>query len=352
MDHHRYTWLASTYRPSGLGITEFGILDLFAQSESLSAYGIFKPNEDLESIALYYRHSSYKDVHKRVKRLVQLKLIDRIDESFERGAKHYKITPYGLITYLDQLSTSVSRRYIVSNKKNIVIQSLLMEFLEEQTIDSLDRLEQFPTTEISQYLQDCCSITAKICKYFWTELERCNITDILPPDDVIQKYMSYLDGKSIDQYTLDEIEKYKKRLKNKLDDSEIDNKELRERIDFSNTKYILSSPDVPSFHPSIRNYLEERPPFPLLDIYYDVVWLLDIRIEYMKVLLVFNIISQLAEKIINLKVESKDQLEKLLLEGSKGRPLRHLLKDKQFIELVKLVKKDFDIGYKQFLHYH
>ncbi len=100
--------------------------------------------------------------------------------------------------------------YIFRNKENTVIRSLLLEFLEEETIDSFLSLTEYPTQDIGEFLHDCCSITADICKEFWTEIERYNITDILPNDDTIQKYMSYLDGKLVDQHILDEIKEYKK----------------------------------------------------------------------------------------------------------------------------------------------
>jgi hypothetical protein len=80
--------------------------------------------------------------------------------------------------------------YMFRNKENTVIRSLCL-FLEEETIDSFLSLKEYPTQDIGEFLHDCCSITADICKEFWTESERYNITDILPNDDTIQKYMSY-----------------------------------------------------------------------------------------------------------------------------------------------------------------
>ena len=50
--------------------------------------------------------------------------------------------------------------------------------------------EEFPTTKIEQYLHDCCSIVTDICRGFSTSVERYNIIDILPSDNIIQKYMS------------------------------------------------------------------------------------------------------------------------------------------------------------------
>jgi hypothetical protein len=356
MPYFEYMWLASTYRPTELGHAEIEILYLFAISKSESVYGIFKVLKEF-----WHRKKSpaYKDVHKRVKRLLHLKLVDQIKEHFERGAKHYKITPYGLITCLDSyMLLSYHHGFILNHKENIVIRSLLLEFLEEETIDSFLSLREFPTMDIGEYLHDCCSITADICKEFWTKIERYNITDILPNDDIIQKYMSYLDGKPVDQHILDEISEYKKRLTAKLNNNnnKSDNKELASAVDEYEGKHfshdaIRHYERTQSIMPYNRSYLEERPPFPLLDIYYDLVWSLSIRLEEKTKLLAFNLVSQLGEMIINSKIESQDKLEDFL-EGGRDYSLSHILNDKQFIELVRAVKKEFDVGYKQFLYYH
>jgi hypothetical protein len=77
-------------------------------------------------------------------------------------------------------------RHIIDNKYNIAIRSLLLELLEEETIDSFHLLKDFPARDIKRYLHDCCSITTDICRSFWTWIERYNITDILPSDDLVQ----------------------------------------------------------------------------------------------------------------------------------------------------------------------
>jgi hypothetical protein len=106
-----------------------------------------------------------------------------------------------------------------------------------------------------------------------------------------------------------------------------------------------------SFKPYNRNYLQERPPFPLLDLYYDVVWKLSIRLKEKTKLLAFNLVSRLGDMVIASKIEDQDSLEYVLRRG-RDYSLRQILKDNRLIELVRAVKKDFDTGYKQFLYYH
>jgi hypothetical protein len=332
------------------------ILTIFASSESQSAYGIFKELKRLAKMWHRERSSGYKDVHKRVKRLVHLKLIDQIEEHFERGAKHYKITPYGLITYAGRVLTD-DHAYITYNKENTVIQSLLLEFLEEETIDSFYKLKEFPGADIGEYLQECCSMTADICKNFWTKIERYKITDILPDDYTIQKYMSYLDGKPVDRHILDEIEKYRKRLAAKLtSNEESDKRELTNEVDWYNRKYfsaqaIRGYEEYKLTEPYSRISLEERPPFPLLDIFQNIGVRLVVGLNQKTELLAFNIVSILGNIITNSKIKTQDELEDYL-ERRVDYSLSHILKDKRFMELVRTVKEEFDTGYKQFLYYH
>ena len=346
MPYFWYTWLASTYRPPDLGRTESMILDCFANKDSQSVYGIFK--ELGKTIA-------YKDVHKRVKRLLQLKLIEQIDDHFERGAKHYRITPYGLITKLSG-AIDIRPRFILINKKNVVIQSLLLQFFEEQTIESFFRfLKEFPTEDICYYLHDCGSITKDICKEFWTEFDRYNITDILPSEDVIQRYMAYLDKKSVDQNVLDEIKKYEKRLQERLQDKGT------ERFNLANA---VSSYDQDHFHqrnsyyevfpynPFIKDFREERPPFPFLKIYYNIVVRLNIALEEEIESLAFSLVSHMGRIIRRKKIKTKQQLEEDILVGNRDHSLNYMLKDKNIIELIREIKKNFDTGYQQFMYYH
>ena len=168
----------------------------------------------------------YKDVHKRVKRLLQLKLIYQTGNHFERGAKHYRVTPYGAIASLDKSIFLPVPRFrdamqqygeVIYNKDNIVIQSLLAEFLEQKTINNFDKLLNSIAIGLMGYMHDCCSLATDLCKSFWSSVESYKITDILPSDDIIQKYMADLDGKPIDEHVLNEIKEYEERLKKRLD---------------------------------------------------------------------------------------------------------------------------------------
>ena len=196
MECKPYAYLASTYRPPELGSAEIDILYSFVEG-SQSAYDILKKKRQEDRVT--EKRTNYKDVHKRVKRLEELKLIasmpSQTNRYFERGAKHYSLTPYGLITSLDKV-LSYDHRHILYNKHNIAIRALLSDLFEIDTIDSFDLLKDFPGINLERYLHDCCSITSDICRGFWTGIQRYNLTNILPSDEIIQRYMVHLDWRS------------------------------------------------------------------------------------------------------------------------------------------------------------
>ena len=140
------------------------------------------------------------------------------------------------------------------------------------------------------------------------------------------------------------------------DNKESDDKQLANAVDNYDKEYF--SPEgvryytrYKRFRPQIRNYVEERPPFPLLDIFHDIVWDLSERLEDKTKLLAFHIVSILGDMVNIIKIKNQDELEKLF-ESARDYSLPHLLGVKRFIEIVRAVKEEFDIGYKQFLCYH
>jgi hypothetical protein len=400
-------WTVSTYRPVEIGEVEVKILRQFAENDSsFSVYQIFKGfkqdleieheflrsssalkslqsarkrllkkfegnNETKTKINNYYFNfdidhlnksvkkpnsgpASYKNIHKRVIRLAQLKLIGEIKGDFKRGAKHYRISTYGL-TYFDKV-TAESEEQILLHIQHLIIRALLLRFFQQNTLESFYMLKEYPTKDIGDYLHDCCSTTTSICKEFWTRNKQYQIDDILPPDEIIQQYMAYLDGESVDQYVLNSIKEYEIRLLKKLDTNtstdntiERDKERLAAAVGIYERIYFTKRRDLPYF----RNYAEERPPFPLLDIYYDIVWKLYLMLDSKIKSLAHNLVYQLGEIVKSERVETQKGLEEEILEkGSLDFSIYHILRDKKFFGLIRNIKDEFDIGYKQFLYYH
>jgi len=310
--------------------------------------------------------ASYKNTHKRVKRLAQLKLIEEIKGNYERGARYFRISTYGRIASLAKFSSDTPD-YIRKHKSEIVFQHLLFQFFEEETIDSFSSLKEYPTVDIGDYLQDCCSITISVCKEFWAKIKQYQIDDILPSDEIIQEYMSYLDGRYVDQSVLSEIKKYEKRLliKYQVNDSDSGNDEFRknvlaQEVDSYNQdyfrhpfrSYIYRLHMYADHLPKTRDYVVEKPPFPLLDIYYNLVYELRMKLETRVKSLLNDSDTFLGEIVNSAKIKTREKLEDEILEHGRDYSIHYILADKKFFELVKTVKEEFDTGFKQFSYYH
>lgn len=317
MNFREYSWKVSTYRPVELGDVEFEILSYFANGSSFSTYEVFKKFNKVRATSPYTRAKTptlYKNIHKRVKRLAQLKLIEETGEYSDRRAKHYRVSTYGLISFAGREITE-SDHHIKHNKKDIVIQCLLLQFFEEKTIDSASN--PF-SQEICYYLHDCCSVTISICRQHWNKIKQYNIEDILPSDEAIQKYMSYLDDNKVDQSILNEITEYEKKL--------------------------LRKSQISNFVKSIY------PTFPLEDIHSNIVSAIQDQLSKKIESLASTLVTRLGELVAYEEIKSKEEIEKIL-ESIHDYFLSHVLKDKKFFELVSIMKKNFDLGYRQFLYY-
>ena len=336
MEERGYTWLVSTFRPVELGSVELDILSLFLENQSNSTYNIYKKSKEvgIKRDPRYPKPIAYKNIHKRVKRLKQLGLIEPIEGHFDRGAKYYRASPYGLITYIGTVITEASS-YINYNTDNLVIRSLLLQSFEEETISSFRSLKEFPTADIGEYLHECCSTTISICKGFWTKYNQYNTKNALPSDEIIQKYMAYIDGESVDRYVLDKIEEYRRGLPPHLQFPKSDD------YFYKNTR-----------PPKKSKYNFEESPLPLLDIHFNIVVQLEITLEIKAKTLAFNLVSQLGGIVTSGElIKSKEELEEGVLESGRDYSLYNILNDKRFIELVRKIKRDFEYGYKQFLYY-
>jgi hypothetical protein len=342
----RFSSLASTYRPPELGSAEVNILNIFAKSYSQSTYDILK--ELKRYVPRTEKGPGYKDVHKRVKRLLQLKLIYQTENHFERGAKHYKITPYGLIASLDKdkdifysrLSEKSGYEDVICNTDNFVIWSLLTEFFSEQeTINNFDKLPL--ATDLMGYLHDCCSLATDACRKFWSTIERYNVTDILPADDIIQKYMAHLDGKPAEEHVLNEIKEYEVRLKERFDDIagltlySSDPDEMLSRS-LGTDDYIMTI--IPNSDKI------SRPPFPLGEMYVDIVWKLNMALQEKTRSLIFSFVRKVGERIVKKIAWDDDGLSLHEMDLSRRHSFDYVVADKRFMGLVNSLNEDFDAG--------
>ncbi len=328
--------MISTFRPIELGPVELDILEYIGHSTSISVYQIYKNLQENR----WKKSISYKNIHKRVIRLLELKLIYEIKGNFRRGAKPYRITTHGLINFLGNRG-SESHRFILNNKDNLLIRYLLLEYFEEKTLDSFYLLKYFPGGNIRDYIHDCCSLIVRKCKSLWNFIKKFELEEILPKDESIQKYLSYLDGKPIDDNVLQEIDIYENKLKEKM--KNFPDKEL--------LRYYQSN-DYSFYKKEIEETEEivEEPPFPFGLIYVEMSFL-EAELEDKVRLLTFDLIYELGDIINTQEIKSFDALEELISEG-RDNSLPNMLKDRKFLEMVKSIKQNFDSGYNQFIYYY
>jgi hypothetical protein len=177
-----------------------------------------------------------------------------------------------------------------------------LEYFEESTIDSIGTLKDDNTDEIGEYLKTCCNQIKKSCFHIWETINKCNINKLLPSDDIIQKYISHLDGKPIDQNVQNEIEQYEERLKSWVNTnySEIISKQLR-GIMFhkylSARRYYRYESEEQQIS---QSHITKEPPFPMNYIYTELTDLDSSLYDNVKSLAIYlvNIIGRHAEKYI------------------------------------------------------
>lgn len=174
MDFSEYMWNVALFKPTELGRFEVSLLQAMISSGiPVSTYEVWK--------YWGFHNIAYKNVHKRLARLRQLKIIKGTEEKSprgtgapDRGAKYYKVSLFGFIQAMDSFYLNFPKDLIKNYKNNLLLKTLLYQFFDENTIAcATSRLE----SEIHDYLRRCCSITFDACKdacrinYFTRNLE-------------------------------------------------------------------------------------------------------------------------------------------------------------------------------------
>jgi len=160
------------------------LLSLFVFNSHLSIYQIFKiiESKELKPIA-------YKNIHKKVKKLIELNLIERIGDSnisekeLEKGAKYYKLSEEGIFTLFYDSNVLAKPSYYyydqTFDRENDITQKLLNIFLDYKKeifknhkncnffeiflypwigIDTVLNLDEKTIDIIRLFLADCCNV--------------------------------------------------------------------------------------------------------------------------------------------------------------------------------------------------
>lgn len=150
MDVKGFISEAYKFKRIELGSREQLFLTLIADEDSISAY---KLHSLLKTKGI---SMAYKNVHKRVKRLEHLSLINEVKgggrgDSFH-GAKFYRLTSEGLFYLLHRVSP-ILPGWLVRYNDSVILKTLLFPYFEESSLNLLG-----VNIEIGRYLQGCCEI--------------------------------------------------------------------------------------------------------------------------------------------------------------------------------------------------
>lgn len=138
------------YKPLSLGQSEQLFIILFSQA-SFSAWGLWTQMKITKPM-------SYPNVFKKIKRLVELGLLETIEGNFKRKAIKYRLTTRGLFERLTltgwyTVNTSIWYNY----RDNVILKTILYRFFETQTIWKLREAGNVPiSTLITEYIRKCC----------------------------------------------------------------------------------------------------------------------------------------------------------------------------------------------------
>jgi hypothetical protein len=170
------------YKKLELGKTERIFLHIISM-EPTSAYrisvglrnGFIWINEGMLSTGI--NSMAYKNVHKRIKRLCDLGLIEQIHGNFKRKAKMYELAPRGLFErLLDDTPSPPDIVYLYRNYP--IIETLIYQYFELETIKNFDLIA---LVELKRYLKKCCNEILNVLETYRYEekfFEKWRETDI------------------------------------------------------------------------------------------------------------------------------------------------------------------------------
>jgi DNA-binding MarR family transcriptional regulator len=170
------------YERASLGDTENRFLH-FIMGEPKSAYTIFSLLKEKN------RPIAYKNVHTRIKRLEDLKLIQKSQGRFARRAIKYKLTTQGLFHLLSQyiayklgIFWNDLWKYYADD---IIVRTLILPYFE---IDTMKNAQRNLSSSVLSYLRNCYFISMDGCEYIKKFMKRYRG----PTDTIVEVHLDNL----------------------------------------------------------------------------------------------------------------------------------------------------------------
>jgi hypothetical protein len=121
---------------------------------------------------------AYKNVHVKMKKLRELKLIEKVEGKFLHGAIHYRLSQMGWIfLFPEQMGSGEYRGHIMENYDFALYQLIFDPFFEKKTLEYLD---QNIYDSLFFYARDCCKNTIEAVNFvkLGPRKQQLSITDL------------------------------------------------------------------------------------------------------------------------------------------------------------------------------
>jgi hypothetical protein len=152
-----------------LGAVEEEFLKYFAENSHLSAYQVRSLRNSRQNLWIYKRTQKqepnpmvYKNVHKRVKRLYELNLIEKEEKQYERGAIYYRLSTGGIYYLIHNKNLefiNLLKKVLQNHSDNIIFKIFLDLYLKRDTLLQIQSTSRI--SRICSYLHECCEATER-----------------------------------------------------------------------------------------------------------------------------------------------------------------------------------------------
>jgi hypothetical protein len=156
-------------RNVAIGSIEEEFLKYFAENSYLSAYQVRSLHNSRQKLWIY-KHTQkqepnpmiYKNVHKRVKRLYELKLIEKEEKWSEHGAIYYRLSTGGIYYLIHNKNLdfiNLLKKVLQNHSDNIIFKIFLDPYLNRDTLIQIQSTSRI--SRICSYLHECCEATER-----------------------------------------------------------------------------------------------------------------------------------------------------------------------------------------------
>lgn len=341
------------------------VLSLFIFHQRLSIYQIHK------IIEKHVRKMAYMNTHKKVQKLIDLKLIEKetdtskfSERELEKGAKYYKLSEEGIfvlfynsnvlfrpsiyyvqrafdegktVEYVSNIFAEYKKEIFKKHKNSVFFELFLFPWISIETIDNADKKI---LDNVIMSLNECCTIikdynlkTSGFYRIDWNVIRHLN-SEIMNGNRISGLESVDVDDKNLLPYMQNFFNEGLPKVRIKRED-------IKNHI-------ILSKPPVPNFHSQkklLLAYKDEEDRSNIISFYKNSEGssLFNYSLWHR---LISNPLSDIKDGDIDLKSLYFKAVFSIVMGLSKEDNLELLKEDKKFMETLNEIKEKFDSGYE------